>query len=77
METPELPKGYYFQISPGFTEFEFMSVEHYTAAVQLYKKGFFGSTRVVSISIPNTSASIHPTEEQLLKAMKTAALYAL
>jgi len=76
---PPLPKGYYFKLTPGYSEYaDFMlaRLQNYAASVKLYKKGLWGNSKhVVTISIPETGPHVHPTEEQVLEAMKTAMLY--
>lgn len=79
MNIPELPPGYYFKVSPGYSEYSNYMLDKwvtFNASVKLRKKGFWGSKHIVSIDIPNTGPKLHPTQEQIEDAMRTAALYA-
>lgn len=75
MEIPVLPKRYFFKIEPGYIDYAFMDVEHYNACVKLFRKGFFKPIWIATVSIPGTNERIHPTQEQVEEAMKTAVFY--
>jgi hypothetical protein len=50
-------------------------IEICPASVTLFREGFWDNTMIVTVDIPDTTPKKHPTPEQVLKAMETAALY--
>jgi len=66
MDTPELPKGYFFRVIQG--RVEDWGLSEYNARVELRKKVFFWSVEEGYLTVPN-SHDTHPTQRELFDIM--------
>lgn len=71
MDTPILPKGYYFEVKPGSSTYSCGYTLNTDARVHIKKKHWYDPILITTVNIPDRVFS-HPTPEEVYKAMLLA-----